>query len=209
MNARIDIQNLPIDYSARGDNAYYCDYCNFAGHRPAYAACLDRIKHGVHNANFNDCTTAIQNRNCPAMTMRAQEIEAGYALFYLDRADVQRQVEQRLARAGIRINRDPNAAVTYKPFVNTFEKSAKTETVAPSTPSTEREVSGYAAAINKAMSEMTAEKPSIPKSSVVSSKKSVSADFNKTEIKASQPRIPTGISKGMSLAEIAKLMSKK
>lgn len=211
MNAKINIANvetaLPIEASARGDNAYYCEFCNFCGHRPSYAACLDRIKHGVRSTNFSDCTTAIQRRHCPAMEMRAQEIEAGKALFYISRADVHYEVENRMARQGVTINRNATekSVITFKPFEKDVEISVPVE---PSKPHSDREVSDYAAAINKAMSSMTSKKSSNPKSSAVLSNNSVSTDFKKSEIKASKPRVPT-VKKGMTLAEIAQLMSSK
>jgi hypothetical protein len=79
----------PPAQSAAGTNAYYMDYCAAGGCRPGYAVCLNKVaavEEGRMPSVFSGCTTAIEGKTCPALSMRAQEQLEGRAMFYIDRA---------------------------------------------------------------------------------------------------------------------------
>lgn len=60
-----------------------------------YAACLKRI-HNVQEGNEREvdavCVVAIHRHHCEAAEMREREIEAGKALYYIDRSEMRKQV---------------------------------------------------------------------------------------------------------------------
>lgn len=86
---------LDVELSKSGTNAYYCDFCPHTGNRPNYAACLNRIERvqgGDEKEMEAVCTVAIHRHHCEALEMREREIEAGQALYYIDRAEIQKSV---------------------------------------------------------------------------------------------------------------------
>lgn len=101
------LPELDLELSRSGTNAYYCDFCPHTGNRPNYAACLKRI-HNVQEGNEREvdavCVVAIHRHHCEAAEMREREIEAGKALYYIDRSEMRKQVGKRLAKQGISIS---------------------------------------------------------------------------------------------------------
>lgn len=162
MNQKIN--TLPIEMSASGSNAYYCEFCNFGGHRPAYSACLGRINsEGKISSNYSDCKVAIQRRHCPALEMREEELAAGHAIYYTDRAEIQAQNEQRLNRQGVTVNRDPvERGITFTPR----EYDAEDQPQVIEQPAVHTSGSTFADAINIEI----AKNASNPKKDTVSSK---------------------------------------
>lgn len=193
----------PVEASAQGDNAYYCEFCNFGGHRPNYAACLSKIENrqqdGRLSSNDSECSVAIQRRFCQVVAMREEELEAGRAIYYVNRAKQIELNKQSLARHGVQLlDRESKSEVTYKGNFDAeaFKASvAAGRSVKPSADSMD-----IAAAINKKI----AESVSNPDKSVVeSSNKSVSADLSKDK----QTTTKATFESGLSLVEIAKRMN--
>lgn len=83
-----DIEIYPLEASAKGTNACYVDTCLVVGYRPSYASCLAKVearKEGRLPTAQADCSTAIGRCECPAQAMRKQEVEAGQAIFFINR----------------------------------------------------------------------------------------------------------------------------
>ena len=78
---------LPIEKSYGGDNTY-CVGCDVYNGRRHYAVCLRIITRKEENNPHTwepDCNRAIAGRSCPALALREQEENAGYALYYTPR----------------------------------------------------------------------------------------------------------------------------
>ncbi|WP_354734634.1 hypothetical protein [Acinetobacter nosocomialis] len=120
---------LDVELSKSGTNAYYCDFCPHTGNRPNYAACLNRIER-VQKGDDKEmevvCTVAIHRHHCEALEMREREIEAGKALYYINRAEIQKKVGINLANKDNSIS----SKFTYKSAL-TNEKSEKVEEETP------------------------------------------------------------------------------
>ncbi|TSP13983.1 hypothetical protein [Cupriavidus campinensis] len=154
--------NLPLDYSMRGDNAYYDDFCPTIGHRPGYCVCLHKIqavKEGRTALN-PDCTSAIKGGSCGALARRAEEERAGKSIFYISRevlqahAKIEEAEAARIAaaRAGIRLPPKRTAADGALPRSVPAKVPAKptdTETLVDFS-------SGMASAISQAAKEQAA-----------------------------------------------------
>lgn len=81
-------EDRPIEDSANGKTNSYSHYCASVMHSKNYAVCLHLIeerKLGRLSSQYADCSTSIGKKNCPALAMRKQEIEAGKALFFKER----------------------------------------------------------------------------------------------------------------------------
>lgn len=201
-----DKASYSVEASLQGTNAYYLEYCNMGGHRPAYAACLSRInavKNGANlGMNCTECSSAINIRSCPAIALREEELEAGRALYYVNRAKQQEFNERVLGRQGIAVNRAPlNNKIMVSPSTELKAKPADTFMSG----------SGYADAINKAIAAELQNDASQPTSAVVSSKNKVSADLIKRTEKSpvsSDYKIPK-FESGLSLEQIAQRMKAK
>lgn len=201
-----DKASYPVEASLQGTNSYYLEYCNMGGHRPAYAACLNRInavKSGASlGMNCTECSSAISIRSCPAIALREEELEAGRALYYVNRAKQQEANERLLGRQGITVNHEPlNNKIMVSPPTEFKAKPADTFMSG----------SDYADAINKAIAAELQNDASQPTSAVVSSKNKVSADLiNRTEKSpvSSDYKIPK-FESGLSLEQIAQRMKAK
>lgn len=208
-----DSTSYPIAASALGTNAYYLEYCNVGGHRPAYAACLNRIQvarsGGILDANCNDCTNAIHAKTCPARAMREEEFEVGHALYYVDRSKQQDVNEHNLKRHGFRINREPmqKTGITFNPSATGSSAVAAAVPAATSMIST----SGYADAINKAIAAEAAKDTSHPTSSALSLKNKVSADLIDSTATTfeTRGRVIPKFASGLSLEQIVQQMKAK
>lgn len=78
----------PIEDSANGKTNAFSHYCSSVMHSKNYAVCLHLIeerKLGSLSMQYADCSVSIGKKNCPALAMRKQEIEAGQALFFKER----------------------------------------------------------------------------------------------------------------------------
>lgn len=82
----IDI--LPIEASMSGRNSVY-QFCEYRQQQVSYAVCLHtlkRIEDGtIPRDQFTECQRAYTHDTCPAKKMRAQEVAAGHALFFIPR----------------------------------------------------------------------------------------------------------------------------
>ncbi|MDL2284429.1 hypothetical protein LJC19_04730 [Oxalobacter sp. OttesenSCG-928-P03] len=101
MNTEHNVTYLP-SASRGGDNAYYLNGCDTAGHCPAYAACLHKINMVESRRDAEvinqDCTTEIRKGRCKALHMRQEEDLKGVALYYIPRASVKQWDELALTR---------------------------------------------------------------------------------------------------------------
>lgn len=81
----------PVDMSKAGKNAYY-HHCNQRGQSVSFAVCLHTIaaidENRVKEDQFIDCQVACKNGLCEARRMRRQELDAGHALFYKERTNI-------------------------------------------------------------------------------------------------------------------------
>lgn len=78
-----------VDMSCRGDNSYYVA-CGTTERSQNYAVCLhviSKIKRGepFTKDSFVDCRKAIACGSCPAIAMRAAEMEANRALYFCEK----------------------------------------------------------------------------------------------------------------------------
>ncbi len=203
-----DDETYPIEKSAEGTNAYYCEFCNFAGYRPAYASCLNRIINGCNGALEASCATAIGQGHCMALKMQKEELKANKAIYYINRVKM-RQVQVKNAEAmGIRLGERVDLGL--KSVIPTASKpEMNVPNGIPHAPEF-KSTGGYADAINKKMRELAKGDASPSTKDCVSSKNKVSGDFVKAQqakpqAKKPQSKIDLGDTKGMSLLEIARL----
>lgn len=92
-------REISLDESASTHNAFYF-YSDFAQGRINYASCLkahDLVQAGREDVMLSCCDPAT-SQSCPALKMRAREVEAGRALFFIDRRSLVKDNEDRLAR---------------------------------------------------------------------------------------------------------------
>lgn len=77
---------LPVDASRSGKNTVY-HHCGQLERRASYAVCLftlERFEKGKLRAD-SDCFQPLEKGLCSALALRAQEVEAGRALFFKER----------------------------------------------------------------------------------------------------------------------------
>lgn len=78
----------PIEASASGLNAHK-QWCEPNGQFRHYCTCarlVDAYKAGQLDGSDGTCSGAMNNRTCPALPMRAEEIKAGEAIYFTPRA---------------------------------------------------------------------------------------------------------------------------
>lgn len=173
MSEFIDDTVYPLEASTSGSNAH-CVHCS-TGYSGNYAVCLHKIacvKRGAPTSN-PDCDTAIKNRTCEAIHMREKEVEAGHALFFIDRAK-QRAFYDEIAAQKAPVRKAPSVPAIkptqprHEPLEFVDDKLVRP--VRPAQPMTVKHVTdkqtdvpyeenGYAAAINAAIKEATAGQP--------------------------------------------------
>lgn len=168
---------FPLTFSADGHkNAYHLDKCDFVQHRPPYAACLFKLKE--HEAKRLGaacaCVSGIAKGECAAQVMRAEELAAGRAIYYSDRARQHVSIQDREERTVIKLS--GTAPVKWP------AKSVITPTVPK--PTNETDSTGdYAAAINRAMQEQPVAAPAVaPPQPVVHASPVVKAGMSMVEI---------------------------
>lgn len=79
---------FPPEKSMSGRNSIY-QFCDERQQQVSYAVCLHTLKKiedgTMPRDQFVECQRAYTHNNCPAKKMRAQEIDAGQALFFIER----------------------------------------------------------------------------------------------------------------------------
>lgn len=80
-------EKYPLELSLKGSNTVYVG-CEFRSCRQNYAICLNIIKAVKEKRRKpeEECCSEIKRDICPALKMRKEEVEAGYALYYKPRA---------------------------------------------------------------------------------------------------------------------------
>lgn len=82
------INILPIEASMSGRNSVY-QFCDARQQQVSYAVCLHTIRKiqndSIPRDQFVECQRAYCHNNCPSAKMRAQEVAAGQALFFIPR----------------------------------------------------------------------------------------------------------------------------
>ena len=201
-----DDETYPIEKSAEGTNAYYCDYCNFAGYRPAYASCLNRINNGCNGALEASCATAIGQGHCMALKMQKEEVQAKQALYYVNRIKVRQNQEENAEAMGIRLGKRVELGLKS---AMPFTPKPETKNVPVGIPHAPefKPAPSYADAINKKMRELSKGATSPSSKDCVSSTNKVSGDFVNQKPKPKKPveKVDLGNTQGMSLLEIARL----
>lgn len=144
-----DIEIYDVAMSATGINAYYIDTCAVVGQRPSYASCLAKVaarKEGRLPTAQAECSAAIGKCECPAQAMRKQELDAGQAMFFINRKKL-------------------NAFVAEQEGITREALMAMPQTKTPPSPKKAPVVTttgGYEDAINAAMKKLTAPAPAAP-----------------------------------------------
>ena len=86
MGAVVEI--MPIEMSADTKRNAHCHYCNVTGQRHSYALCLHKLtlrKVSRLKEDWSECSAAIGKKTCPAIDMKENEVEKGYALYFIER----------------------------------------------------------------------------------------------------------------------------
>ncbi len=176
-----DIEIYDPAVSATGNNAYYIDTCAIVGQRPSYASCLTKIaarKEGRLPTALADCSAAIGKCECPAQAMRKKEIDAGQAMFFINRRKLNEFVAEQ-------------EGITHQAILAMPNKQVPTP--APKKkPITTVTTGGYEDAINAAMKKLSAPTPAVKPAA--------------PPAPIAQPTAPAAPAKaGMSLIELARL----
>lgn len=156
--------------SADPSNATYLDYCDVTWHRPAYAACLNKIaerKEGRLDARFAGCSAAIGRKVCPAMQLQSEEKVADKAIYYINREKLHafNQYKQEMDGQAF-------AATVDGDNIRKGKRQAKRQEYAQSAPPEAAVVTpeaSYAAAINMAMKNELVSAPPAANEEVVKS----------------------------------------
>lgn len=114
----------PVEMSAKGSNAYHHG-CDVTGHRAGYCVCVNKLlAYEAGRRDFlEECVRGIQYGTCPAKIMRKREVEAGMAIYYVDRAKLSAARDAVWdARAADRAKRQDVAR--YQPHTSTSGKKA-------------------------------------------------------------------------------------
>lgn len=87
MEGFVDLEEYPTSMSAAGKNAYYLEGCTEVGHRPSYCICLNKIIAYERDKTLRgmSCESQIANKTCAALKLRAEELKAGKALYFVNR----------------------------------------------------------------------------------------------------------------------------
>lgn len=189
------------DASAGGDNAYYLDYCIHVQHRPAYAACICKLQDRKKGRldGFPECSAAIGRKDCPAAAMRREEELADKAIYFVSRAELQKQMRAAAEARGAVFAKMAEQGRDWTP---SRTKRVKT-TATPAAPSVSVD---YAAAINKAMSSAAAASAAAAKApelaSTVQSATNPAVEFKSVSADLKAPA--NSSTAGLSMLEIAR-----
>lgn len=191
-----DEEVYPIEKSAEGTNAYYCEYCPAAGYRPNYASCLRRISD--YNSgkrldqNEASCAAAIASGTaCPSLGMRREETSAGRALYYLNRAKMRKNQEENAETMGIKLGQIDKVSINHAQDIPQG---------IPHKPEFKPEPT-LAGAINKRMRELSKNTTGEKTAAATASTSTV----NTVSSSKSKSPVTDLNTKGLSLLEIAKL----
>lgn len=199
----VDDEVYPVEASGLGINAYHVPGCGVVGHQPAYAACLKKIadrKNGRLPTHLAECSAAIGKKECPAQKLRKEELEKGYAIYFINRPKL------RAFHEGIAAESLPKIAALIAGERDPSNRAPRRQTV-PSIPKIEPavpkhfldvQVGTYADALNAAMKPaMSAVKPvSQPKPAVQAV----------APVQTVKPAPAAPVKAGMSLIEMARMM---
>jgi len=101
----------PLEFSLKGNNTIYVG-CEFRAFRQNYAICLNVIKAYEEGRRKleEECCSEIKRGVCPALAMRKEEVEAGYALHYKPRAPAPevKKEEKVIFQSSNYTQKDPN-----------------------------------------------------------------------------------------------------
>lgn len=141
------------ELSEDGKRNAYNHHCEVVGHMRSYAVCLHLCKsrkEGRLSAIYADCSVAIGKKRCPALSMHAEEKEAGRALYFIERIRI-------AAESAI------NEAIKFVSGSTTSKPAPVRFTPLHKSPVTERISTGtYADAINAAMKTEAPAAPVVP-----------------------------------------------
>ena len=150
MNAPV-IPIMPVEASEDGKRNAYAHCCPVVGHFRHYAVCLHlnkQRKDGRLEVLYADCSAAIGKKRCPATDMRKEELEAGKAIYFVERI---KHMGERLVEAASNLI---GIASPTKPAVTPVAKTTKK---AKSVVTERIDTGSYADAIN--MSAKKVEEP--------------------------------------------------
>ena len=151
----------PPEQSMGGINSYNFG-CKVAGYSPGYCVCLHKIaayKRDGDLTSYPECGKAIRNDDCPAKVMQAEEVAAGKALYFIDRALLREEMDKAFAISTPSFRSTKVAAAKPAPVQATAAKDVVNRLTTMPTP----EIDGYAAAINAAIAATPAEPATPPK----------------------------------------------
>lgn len=196
-----------VEASESKDNAYYVPGCTHAQHRPPYAACLCRIAERKHGRleERPECSAAIGRKDCPAQAMRSKELEAGKALFFVSRSELNEQMRQQAEESGQRIAEMVALGRDWAPSARRKKPAAKSPAAAPATAPAGG--STYADAINAAIAAAKSTAPAAPPAPQISIAEQPAVE--KPSSPALESSVTADLSKkpaaGMSMLELARL----
>lgn len=215
-----DTEVYPISKSAEGTNAYYCEFCQYAGYRPSYASCLRRMadrKEGRLISNEASCSAAIGNKVCPALAMKAEEKQAGHAIYYVNRIKLRQNQVENAELVGIKLGQRASRGLKNPAprLVSPQDSDVLVQNVPQGIPHAPEFKSQptLADALNKKIGELTKDAAITSSSSSnaststresVSFKNKVSGDLSKKEPSSKGTSTPIN-TEGLSLLEIARL----
>lgn len=159
---------FPITASVDGKRNAFTHACAFVGHSRHYATCLhiadaEKPKSEHFKTLYADCLTAVRKGQCPAVDMRAKEIEAGKALYFKERIVYMGQKLIDAAFNVLSFSRSPatDKEVNIKPHKNVASKPSKSKS-AVSKKSDNVDTGDYADAVNFAIAKEQAQKQGKP-----------------------------------------------
>lgn len=205
----VDTEIYPVEKSAEGTNAYYCEYCPAAGYRPNYASCLRRIsdhKKGLLESNETACAAPIANgKACMAAVMLDQEEKAGRALYYVNRKKMRENQITNARAMGIKLGeRIERTLASPKLNASSYRNTQPNAKLIPQGIEHKPEFKAaptFADAINKRTKELAKEQAA-EKATTANASPSESNQVSYSKDKSPVTNLDT---KGLSLLEIAKL----
>ena len=149
--------DYPPEQSMGGVNTF-SHGCLVVGYSPGYCVCLHKIAAFERDGDlkqYPECGKAISFSTCPALKMRAEEREAGKALYFIDRTLLREEMDKHFAATTPSFRPTKTEVPKTAPVkVSAAKKVADHLTTMP-TP----EIDGYAAAINAAITALPADEP--------------------------------------------------
>lgn len=113
-----DDTKYPVEASESNDNAYYFTGCPVSSGRISFASCMAKCrtrKQGKLGEQYSDCSSLIGKKQCLAIKMRREELDAGHAIYFVSRVKllahndyrtrVERQKWEHLQETGKRLRK--------------------------------------------------------------------------------------------------------